>query len=139
MDLDALKRVLNETRINAVVTIANANNPVDSIASDADKAALVRLLQARNIPLIEDDICGDVCYDELRPRPARAFDISGNVLLCGGFRRVYAPACALAGLRPENIAKSSRPEVHHQHGDGGIAAERSRLWIGTASCVKVVF
>lgn len=98
MDLDALKSALNETRINAVVTIANANNPVGSIASDTDKAALVRLLEAHNIPLIEDDIFGDVCYDELRPRPARAFDTSGNVLLCGGFSKSLCPGLRLGWI-----------------------------------------
>jgi DNA-binding transcriptional MocR family regulator len=98
MDLDALKSALDETRINAVVTIANANNPVGSIASDADKAALVGLLQARSIPLIEDDIFGDVCYDELRPRPARAFDTSGNVLLCGGFSKSLCPGLRLGWI-----------------------------------------
>jgi DNA-binding transcriptional MocR family regulator len=108
MDLDALKSALNETRINAVVTIANANNPVGSIASDADKAALVRLLQARDIPLIEDDIFGDVCYDEPRPRPARAFDTSGNVLLCGGFSKSLCPGLRLGWIAAGRFSEKVR-------------------------------
>lgn len=108
MDLDALRSALDTTRVKAVVTIANANNPVGSVASDADKTALVHLLQERDIPLIEDDIFGDMCYDEPRPRPARAFDSSGNVLLCGGFSKSLSPGLRLGWIAAGKFSEKVR-------------------------------
>ena len=108
MDLAALKNALEQTPVKAVVTIANANNPVGSVASDADKAALVRLLQQRDIPLIEDDIFGDLCFDPLRPRPARAFDTTGNVLLCGGFSKSLCPGLRLGWIAAGRFSEKVR-------------------------------
>lgn len=108
MDLDALKNALDQTPVRAVVTIANANNPIGSVASDADKAALVRLLQERDIPLIEDDIFGDVCFDQPRPRPARAFDTTGNVLLCGGFSKSLCPGLRLGWIAAGRFSEKVR-------------------------------
>ncbi|WP_162631828.1 PLP-dependent aminotransferase family protein [Burkholderia sp. JP2-270] len=98
MDLDVLRDALDQVPVKAVVTIANANNPVGSVAPDTAKRALVELLRGRNIPLVEDDIFGDVCFGETRPRPVRAFDTDGNVLLCGGFSKSLCPGLRLGWI-----------------------------------------
>jgi DNA-binding transcriptional MocR family regulator len=98
MDLDALRDALDREPIKAVLTVANANNPLGSVASDASKAALLALLRERDVPLIEDDIFGDLCFGETRPRPVRAFDTGGNVLLCGGFSKSLCPGLRLGWI-----------------------------------------
>ncbi|HDR9583327.1 TPA: PLP-dependent aminotransferase family protein [Burkholderia stabilis] len=98
MDLSALKSMLERTPIKCVVTIANGNNPMGSVASDASKAELVALLRERDIPLIEDDIYGDVCFADVRPRPVRAFDTNGNVLLCSAFSKSLCPGLRLGWI-----------------------------------------
>jgi DNA-binding transcriptional MocR family regulator len=80
----------------------------DDFVSFDNKAALVRLLQERDIPLIEDDIFGDICYDEPRPRPARAFDSSGNVLLCGGFSKSLCPGLRLGRIAAGKFSEKVR-------------------------------
>ena len=105
MDLNVLRDALDQTHVKAVVTIANANNPVGSVAPDLAKAALVRLLRERDIPLIEDDIFGDVSFGEVRPRPARAFDAEGNVLLCGGVSKSLCPGLRLGWIAAGRFAE----------------------------------
>jgi DNA-binding transcriptional MocR family regulator len=104
MDLTALRDALDHAPVKAVVTIANANNPIGSVAPDDAKRALVDLLQARGIPLIEDDIFGDVCFDDRRPRPVRSFDSAGNVLLCGGFSKSLCPGLRLGWIAAGRFA-----------------------------------
>ncbi|WP_206956422.1 aminotransferase-like domain-containing protein [Trinickia acidisoli] len=100
IDVDALKQALDRGEpIKAVVTVANGNNPLGSVPSDASKRALVELLHERDVPLIEDDIFGDLCFGETRPRPVRAFDDAhGNVLLCGGFSKSLCPGLRLGWI-----------------------------------------
>lgn len=98
MDLDVLREVLGRRPVKAVVTIANGNNPVGSVASDSAKAELAALLERHDIPLIEDDIFGDLCFGDTRPRPVRAFDTKGNVLLCGGFSKSLCPGLRLGWI-----------------------------------------
>jgi DNA-binding transcriptional MocR family regulator len=100
MDVDALRQALDRgVPIKAVVTVANGNNPLGSVPDDAAKRSLVKLLRERDVPLIEDDIFGDLCFGETRPRPVRAFDDAhGNVLLCGGFSKSLCPGLRMGWI-----------------------------------------
>src|SRR5256885_16488570 len=55
------------------------------------KQALVALLERAGIPLIEDDVYGDLAGDGQRPPACKAFDGSGNVLYCGSVSKTLAP------------------------------------------------
>ena len=59
--------------------------------ADEDKHKLVRLLARHGVPLIEDDIYGDLPLSGERPSVAKAFDKDGNVLLCSSFSKTLAP------------------------------------------------
>ncbi len=98
IDLAALADALGRAPVKAVVTIANGHNPVGSVAPDAAKRALVALLAEHDVPLIEDDIFGDLCFGETRPLPVRAFDPGGNVLLCAGFSKSLCPGLRLGWI-----------------------------------------
>src|SRR2546429_9361194 len=53
--------------------------------------SLVALLERAGIPLIEDDVYGDLAGDGQRPPACKAFDGSGNVLYCGSVSKTLAP------------------------------------------------
>lgn len=91
MDLDALEDALRRHKIKAVLCVPNFNNPTGSLMPDENKRALVEMLARREIPLIEDDVYGDLYFGAARPRPAKAFDRDGLVLLCGSFSKTIAP------------------------------------------------
>jgi len=91
MDLDALADALRSGPIRAVLVVTNASNPLGAVMPDESKERLVRLLARHDIPLIEDDVYGDLVFDGTRPRPARAFDREGRVLLCGSVSKTLAP------------------------------------------------
>ena len=77
--------------MKACLVVANFSNPVGALMPDESKRRLVELLARREIPLIEDDIYGDLHFDDVRPRPARAFDRVGLVLLCSSVSKTIAP------------------------------------------------
>lgn len=91
MDLDALDEALRAHDVAAVVAIPAFANPLGSRMPDDAKARLVSTLAAREIPLIEDDVYGDLPFDDDRPRPARAWDRDGGVILCSSFSKTIAP------------------------------------------------
>jgi DNA-binding transcriptional MocR family regulator len=67
--------------------------------SDEDKERLVRLLERNDLPLIEDDAYGELVFDG-RPRPAKAFDRDGRVLLCGSVSKTLAPGYRVGWAAP---------------------------------------
>jgi DNA-binding transcriptional MocR family regulator len=74
---------------------------------DANKKALVELLARREIPLIEDDIYGDLCFAGPRPKTAKAYDKEGLVLLCSSFSKTLAPGYRVGWTAPGRF----RPQV----------------------------
>jgi len=91
MDLDALARAIRKHSVRACITIPNGHNPLGFILDDERKKALVTLLTKHKVPLIEDDIYGELAYSGVRPKTAKAFDTEGIVLICSSFSKILAP------------------------------------------------
>lgn len=107
MDLDALEDAITRHRIKAVLAIPNFNNPLGSVMPDEAKERLVEMLGRREIPLVEDDVYGDLYFGDARPRPAKAFDKRGLVMLCSSFSKTIAPGYRVGWTAPGRF----RPEV----------------------------
>lgn len=91
MDLNCLEDALGRHKLAAVLAIPNFNNPLGSAMPEEGKEKLVALIERHDVPLIEDDIYGDIYFGEARPRPAKAFDRRGLVMLCSSFSKTIAP------------------------------------------------
>ena len=86
--------------VKAVLVIPNFQNPLGSLIPDQNKARLVELVEARGVTLIEDDIYGDIHFGAARPRVAKAWDRSGNVILCSSFTKTVSPGLRVGWIAP---------------------------------------
>ena len=100
ISLEALELALAEHPVKAVLVMPNVSNPIGASMSDPAKKRLVELLAAKNVPLIEDHIYADLNFDNPSPRAAKAFDKSGNVMLCGSFSKTMAPGLKAGWIEP---------------------------------------
>lgn len=91
VDLAALEEAMGRHDIRACWLMTSFQNPLGATMPEEKKRALVALLQSRGIPLIEDDVYGELYFGAERPRPAKAFDAKGLVLHCGSFSKCLAP------------------------------------------------
>ena len=91
MDPDALQSALRRTRISACALIPNFNNPTGSLMPDENRKRILAMLAARQVPIIEDDIFGDLNHEGARPRCLKTFDRDGSALLCSSFSKTLAP------------------------------------------------
>lgn len=107
MDLKALERALDRVDVKAVITVTNFHNPLGGLMPDANKRALVSLLEDRQVPLIEDDVYGDLHFDDQRPWVAKAFDGSGNVILCSSFSKTLAPGYRVGWMAPGRFMRQA--------------------------------
>ena len=67
---------------------------------DAEKKAMVELLAEHDVPLIEDDVYGDMYFGAERPRVAKAYDRKGLVLLCSSYSKDLAPGYRVGWIAP---------------------------------------
>lgn len=89
--LEQLEVALKQKQVKACLFTLNFNNPLGSCMPDKHKKQLVEMLARYEIPLIENDLLGDLYFGSTRPRSAKAFDQSGLVLLCSSFSKTLAP------------------------------------------------
>ncbi|KAF0215944.1 MAG: GntR family transcriptional [Geobacteraceae bacterium] len=100
MNLDVLDYAIRHNPVSACITIANFNNPLGSLMPDDKKRELVKLLAKHEIPLIEDDVYGDLAYGSSRPPSTKAFDEKGLVLYCSSFSKTLAPGYRVGWIAP---------------------------------------
>lgn len=100
MDLDALSSAIRKHRVRACLSMTNCHNPLGFILDDNYKKNLVALLTRHGVPLIEDDIYGDITFNGIRPKTAKSFDTEGIVLLCSSFSKVLAPGFRVGWIHP---------------------------------------
>jgi DNA-binding transcriptional MocR family regulator len=91
ISLEALRYALEQNDVRACLVVPNFSNPLGSCMPDENKKALAGMLVERDIPLIEDDVYGELSFDNERPKVIKAFDKTGNVLLCSSFSKTIAP------------------------------------------------
>jgi DNA-binding transcriptional MocR family regulator len=124
ISIEALGYAMENNRISACLMIPNFSNPLGSLMPDERKRELVQLLEGHDIPLIEDDIYGDLSFGAERPLAAKSFDRKGLVIYCSSFSKTLAPGYrvgwAVGGrFQPElerlkmmsNLATSSPPQL----------------------------
>jgi DNA-binding transcriptional MocR family regulator len=91
IDLESLAAALQRHTVKACWLMPNFQNPLGSLMPDDAKQALVRLLAVHEVPLIEDDVYGELYFGARQPLPAKAHDRNGMVMHCASFSKCLAP------------------------------------------------
>jgi DNA-binding transcriptional MocR family regulator len=109
MDLAAAERALERHRPKACWLMTNFQNPLGSLMPDEKKRDLVKLLSHYQVPLIEDDVYGELYFGSKRPTPAKAYDTEGLVMHCSSFSKCLAPGYRIgwvaAGRYAQQVAR----------------------------------
>ena len=126
IDLLALEKALKRSPVAACLFSSSFNNPLGCTMPDEKKVKVLELLARHQVPLIEDDIYGDIYFGKQRPKPFMALDRRGNTLYCSSFSKTIAP-----GYRIGWIAAGRH--MQRCGTQGGFDALRSR---SAAGCLR---
>jgi DNA-binding transcriptional MocR family regulator len=106
VDLAALALALEQHSPKACWLMTNFQNPLGSLMPDEKKRALVELLTRHDVPLIEDDVYGELYFGSKRPTPVKAFDTKGLVMHCSSFSKCLAPGYRVGWTAPGRYAQA---------------------------------
>ncbi len=98
--LEATRAAFAANDIKALMVMPSFSNPLGSNMPDENKEQLYRILTEFDVPVIEDDIYGDLHFGERRPKPLKAWDTDGRVLLCSSFSKTLAPSLRVGWCAP---------------------------------------
>jgi len=107
--LDALAQALEQWPIRACLLMPTNSNPLGASMSLDDRQRLVTLLRTHDVPLIENDVLGDLGFTPgPRPLPCKAWDTDGNVLFCSSFSKTVGPGLRVGWVTPGRYAERIR-------------------------------
>ncbi len=98
--LKETREAFQRAEVKALFVMPSFQNPLGSCMPDAKKEKLYELLCEFDVPAIEDDIYGDIHFSERRPKPLKAWDREGRVLLCSSFGKTLAPSLRVGWCAP---------------------------------------
>ena len=98
--LEVFERVLKCQRVDACIVLPACSNPLGATMPDEAKQRLVALLKKHAVPLIEDDVFGELPFAAKRGRTCKSFDDAGLVLFCSSFSKTLAPGYRVGWVAP---------------------------------------
>ncbi|MEH6624943.1 MAG: PLP-dependent aminotransferase family protein [Motiliproteus sp.] len=100
MSLGALEMALQQWPVKAVALVSSYSNPSGSSMPPENRQRLVSLLHKNSIPLIEDDLFGDLSFSGVRDNPCKAWDENDLVLYCSSASKSIAPGLRVGWIAP---------------------------------------
>ncbi|HBN14216.1 MAG TPA: GntR family transcriptional regulator, partial [Pseudohongiella sp.] len=100
ISIEALDLALEKWKVAACILVPNFSNPLGVCMSDARKQALMKCLSRHQVPLIEDDIYGDLSFNIRRPSPVKRWDTEGLVYYCSSSSKTLSAGMRVGWLVP---------------------------------------
>ena len=114
MSLEALQLAAGQWPIKALVLTARLSNPLGVSMPDHRQKQLLNLAARFDIQIVEDDIYGELMFEQDQYKALKSNDRDGRVIYCSSFPRPCHPVCVSAGSSPDAINRRSsacRPSV----------------------------
>jgi len=106
--LTDLEHMLDQHNVTACLFSTAINNPLGSMMTDAQRQQMVKLLESRDIPLIEDEVYSDLYFTDKRPIPAQLYSEKGLVMTCSSFSKTAAPGYRVGWLIPGKFSLEAK-------------------------------
>lgn len=99
ISLSLLFRSIKKHKVQAVLLTPNFNSPQGGLMPDENKLELVRKLRGLNIPIIEDNVYGEIYFGKNRPTSLLHFDDGRGVISCGSFSKTLGGGWRVGWIR----------------------------------------
>lgn len=97
---EGFELALQHWDIKALVVSPSYSTPTGASMPEANKQRILSLAYSRNLPIIEDDIYGELSFNEQRPRTLHSYDHRGLVLLCSSMSKSLSRDLRIGWIAP---------------------------------------
>ncbi|MCG8609890.1 MAG: PLP-dependent aminotransferase family protein [Pseudomonadales bacterium] len=126
VSIPALKMALEQWPVKACVLSSRYSNPTGACTSNDDKKQIVKLLREFDIPLIEDDVFGDLSHDPGSSTTFKSHDQDGRVLYCSSFSKTVGAGLRIGWCAPGKYYRQYRT-LHQFTTFGGAGLPQQAL------------
>lgn len=91
LSYEALKLALQQWDVKAVALTCRHSNPTGASIPLMRQKQIYQLCKVYDVPIIEDDIYGDLGFEGVKTHTIKALDTDGRVIYCSSFSKTIAP------------------------------------------------
>ncbi|RBP94748.1 GntR family transcriptional regulator of abcA and norABC [Cytobacillus firmus] len=95
---ESIGRMKRQHHAALLYTIPTFHNPTGTLMSEKRRLELIKVCQRESIPIIEDDVYGDLWFENPPPNPLKANDTQGNVLYIGSMSKTLSPGLRIGWI-----------------------------------------
>ncbi|MGM0900288.1 MAG: PLP-dependent aminotransferase family protein [Bacillota bacterium] len=95
---DSIARMKRQHYAALLYTIPTFHNPTGTLMSERRRMELMEVCQKASMPIIEDDVYGDLWFETPPPKPLKANDKQGNVLYIGSVSKTLSPGLRIGWI-----------------------------------------
>lgn len=100
LDPEALEALAKKHKIKVLISTANVQSPTGYTMSDKRKKDVLAVCNKYGIRLIEDDIYGEMAFNNIRPKSYKYFDKNSIVTYCSSFSKSVGPGLRIGWCIP---------------------------------------
>ncbi len=108
ISLEALQLAANQWSIKALVLTARLSNPFGGTIPEDRQKQLLKLTAEHNIGVVEDDIYGELMFDQGQARSLKSHDRDGRVIYCSSFSKTISPGVRIGWIIAERYQEEIR-------------------------------
>jgi DNA-binding transcriptional MocR family regulator len=103
LDLNVLDDVLSQRRAKLIYVVPSFQNPTGVTMKSAARRRLIEIAARYRVPIVEDDIYGQLRYDGPEVPPLKALDEHGLVIYISSFSKVGFPGLRVGWIAAPRI------------------------------------
>jgi DNA-binding transcriptional MocR family regulator len=92
LNIEVLEDRIKRFNPKLIYVIPNFHNPTGITMSYEKRRSFIEVVSKYNIPVIEDDVCGELRYERGEVPTLKALDRKGNVIYINSWSKVLVPA-----------------------------------------------
>lgn len=130
---DRIAEHIRRKRQSILYTIPNYQNPTGIVMSMERRRELLNTAVQHRIPIVEDDVYGELWIDEPPPPPIKSLDQDGNTLYIGSVSKTLSPGLRIGWIvGPEAvIQRLSDIKMQMDYGSSSLSQQAVAKWFET--------
>lgn len=128
---NSIGRLKRQHNASLLYTIPSFHNPTGTLMSEKRRHQLLEVCKKEALPIIEDDVYGELWLDNPPPKPVKANDKQGNVLYIGSISKSLSPGLRIGWIvGPEPVInRLADIKMQTDYGSSSISQYVVNKWI----------
>lgn len=133
MRTESIGRLKRQKDAALIYSIPSFHNPTGTLMSERRRMELMTVSEEASLPIIEDDVYGELWFDEEPPAPLKANDTQGNVIYIGSVSKSLSPGLRIGWVvGPEPVInRLADIKMQTDYGSSSISQHLVEKWIGS--------